>query len=67
MQLAQEILENVRMLEVNLADDLKLNITVSIGIAYRDQEENLMNTFQRADSALYTAKNNGKNQIYLIE
>ena len=67
LHLAQEILENVRALEVDLDDNYKLSVTVSIGIAYRDQGENLRNTFQRADSALYIAKNNGKDQIYLTK
>mgnify|MGYP005799169391 CR=1 FL=1 len=67
LHLAQEILENVRALEMDIADNLKLTVTVSIGIAYRDKDENLRSTFQRADSALYIAKNNGKDQIYLTK
>lgn len=67
LRLAQEILENVRALEMDIADNLKLTVTVSIGIAYRDQGENLRNTFQRADSALCMAKNNGKDHIYLTK
>ena len=52
---------------MDIADNLKLTVTVSIGIAYRDKDENLRSTFQRADSALYIAKNNGKDQIYLTK
>lgn len=42
-------------------------LTASFGIALRRQDENLPNLIERADSALYKAKNNGRNCIFLAE
>jgi len=40
-----------------------INVTVSIGLAHFQPTDSLESLFQRADSALYAAKANGKNQI----
>ena len=46
-----------------------LNITVSIGMAYfpAGKSQPLENMIERADSALYKAKNSGRNRVYLYE
>lgn len=38
-------------------------ITVSIGIAIRQPQETLLDLMQRADTALYEAKNGGRNRV----
>nr|WP_285817638.1 GGDEF domain-containing protein [Echinimonas agarilytica] len=41
----------------------KLQITISIGAASADFSKSRLDLFERADKALYQAKNNGRNQI----
>jgi len=43
--------------------DLNLKITVSLGVASRDETNNLEETIKLADNRLYKAKNNGKNRV----
>jgi PleD family two-component response regulator len=38
-------------------------VTVSIGLTQIDPSEHLIDAMRRADSALYAAKKNGRNQI----
>jgi len=38
-------------------------VTVSIGVAVRQPREALLDLIQRADMALYGAKNGGRNQV----
>lgn len=62
--MAEEILEKIQVTEIEVEGHQPIEFTVSIGVALRShQEEDLMITFDRADSALYKAKENGKNQI----
>lgn len=42
-------------------------LTISGGVAFRRQKESLLEVLKRADTALYKAKNGGRNQIYLAE
>lgn len=42
-------------------------ITVSIGTALRQQQENLTDLIRRADQALYAAKQAGRNRVYTAE
>lgn len=62
-RLAYKIQEAIRNLEIYVDNQVVLSITVSIGIAKRDGEEALIKTFERADRALYKAKNGGRNRI----
>ena len=39
------------------------NVTVSIGVAVRQPRETLLDLIQRADTALYEAKNGGRNRV----
>ena len=38
-------------------------VTVSVGVAIRPPQETLQDLIQRADMALYRAKNSGRNQV----
>src|SRR5699024_4153785 len=64
-QLAQDIHKRIRELRIPADEGELLEVTVSIGVAHRLSKEELISTFQRADSALYTAKENGKDQIVI--
>lgn len=46
-----------------LIDEHKINITVSIGLAYMEAEDDLQNLIKRADMALYSAKSSGRNCV----
>ena len=41
------------------------HLTASLGLAWRDQKDNVDSLLLRADKALYKAKSNGKNQLIL--
>ena len=45
----------------------KLNVSVSIGAAQITKNDSLSSFFDRADSALYSAKNCGRNQVSLAQ
>jgi len=50
--------------DVENQTNFKLPITISIGIATTDEKETTFNElFQKADKALYKAKENGRNQV----
>lgn len=46
----------------SFADEITLNVTISMGIAVRDPKESFKTWFNRADQALYQAKNTGRNK-----
>ncbi|MCL2053042.1 MAG: diguanylate cyclase [Oscillospiraceae bacterium] len=46
-------------------EDFNINVTCSIGIAMRSGDESMTDTMARSDAALYQAKNNGRNQVFL--
>ncbi len=46
---------------------VKLNITVSMGVAQCKESETEDSVFERADQALYHAKENGRNSVYFAE
>jgi len=52
-------------------NQITLNITVSIGIAYytseHSQETQPAELIRQADKAMYTAKKNGKNGVFMVE
>jgi diguanylate cyclase len=45
--------------------DKKLKVTVSIGGAIIATDDNELSIFERADKAMYQAKNNGRNQVVM--
>lgn len=65
---AKTIAENIRRAFADLAiaiDDKGLIATVSIGLAIPTTEEDFSALLNRADAALYQAKNAGRNQVRL--
>ena len=45
--------------------DQKLKVTVSIGGAIIDADDDELSIFEKADKAMYQAKNNGRNQVVM--
>jgi diguanylate cyclase len=59
-QVAQRLLESIRASRLG-----GLNITISIGVAWREDFETLESVVARADTALYAAKANGRDRFEL--
>lgn len=62
--------EEIRMLAENIKKKIEetefannIKTTISIGIAYRHQAENENELIRKADTALYKAKNEGRNRV----
>lgn len=53
----------VEAMSIDVSEDLTLKITVSGGVAQHQSHETVENTLERADGALYEAKQFGRNQI----
>ena len=47
--------------------DLGFDLTTSLGVATREQNEGFAEVFRRADSALYRAKKQGRDQVTTAE
>jgi len=60
--IADRILESVRDINMEVAGQ-KLDVSVSIGLACRNKLDNGTTLFQRADKAMYEAKNEGRDQL----
>ena len=59
----QQLAEKLRLVISNEEFDKLNNITVSIGISTLKEDDTLIQIVERADNALYRAKQNGKNQV----
>ena len=67
---AQTTAERIRQHVENFlirTSDADLTCTISIGIAVRAANEDIEQTIQRADHALYLAKDGGRNRVSLIK
>lgn len=62
-QLAEKIQEELRELKVYFDGNQVISVTISIGVASQEGNEDLKRTVARADLAMYNAKKNGRNQI----
>jgi len=66
-QIADRLRENISQhgISFNHNDsEVTIKVTVSIGLSYlSDENENIHTLLKRADTALYEAKNNGRNQV----
>jgi len=65
-QIADRLRENIAKHEILLNNDT-VHITVSIGLSYLNSEDkNIHTLLKRADTALYDAKDSGRNQVCSI-
>ena len=63
MQQLKQVAEHIRVkVEKNRFEEVE-HITCSFGITLHRSEETIDQTIERADQALYTAKNSGRNQV----
>lgn len=62
--LAERIRESVEEM-VYVTDKATLNMTISLGVATLEKDENAEGIFDRADHALYEAKTSGRNRAVL--
>lgn len=63
--LAKRIRHNVEKLRIKSLKSLR--ITLSVGVTAMDEQDTPQSLFERADSALYQAKENGRNQVVIAE
>ncbi|XJS10314.1 diguanylate cyclase [Aerococcaceae bacterium WGS1372] len=63
--IAKRIEDKVNQITILDNANQELKFTVSIGIAHQRRDEKLLDTFRRADKAMFVAKANGKNQIII--
>ncbi len=60
---SQRVLENIRRKFAQYDFGLQEKITLSIGLTFYRKGEEYTETFERADEALYMAKENGRNRV----
>jgi diguanylate cyclase (GGDEF)-like protein len=66
--LVAERIRNVVQSEVFLPEtDKEISITISIGATQYAENEELSTFIQRADKAMYTSKQKGRNQVTALE
>ena len=63
MVVAEKIRQRIEELEVSLSGGRSIRLTVSIGLAANDGHPDYQRLIDRADRALYVAKNAGRNRI----
>jgi len=64
LEVAERLRKNFAESAVNIGTDLSIHVTVSIGVSELDHDTNNLETLlHMADSALYEAKNNGRNRV----
>ncbi|MES9851528.1 MAG: GGDEF domain-containing protein [Candidatus Thiodiazotropha sp. L084R] len=61
--LAERIRENIENLRIESLKDLQ--VTLSLGVSMMSSDDTTETLFKRADSALYKAKNQGRNQVIM--
>jgi len=59
INIAERIRKNVEEYKLDSA----ANVTISLGVCEYDEEDNYESLYKRVDSALYLAKNSGKNRV----
>ena len=61
--IAERIRRNMENMSISLPDGTILQVTVSIGFAERIDNDTVASLIDRADKALYHAKQNGRNRV----
>ena len=61
--IAERIRNNMENMSISLPDGNILQVTVSIGFAERIDDDTVASLIDRADKALYQAKQNGRNRV----
>ncbi|MEJ2621094.1 MAG: GGDEF domain-containing protein [Candidatus Thiodiazotropha sp.] len=61
--LAERIRKNIEALRIDALKDLQ--VTLSLGVSMMNDGDTTESLFKRADEALYTAKNQGRNQVVM--
>lgn len=64
-EIANKIRQQIESADILLTGEQTAKVTVSIGIAMGGGHPDYQNTIDRADKALYTAKNSGRNRCVL--
>ena len=59
--------ESISELPLDLPNNESFYVTVSIGISSMQPEQTVMQSIARADTALYIAKQSGRNRVQLAE
>ena len=62
LEVAERIRNEVSQISIEAAKDHPLTFTISLGIAENKNDKNVEDILKRADSALYNAKESGRNQ-----
>lgn len=63
LKAAKEFAERIRLCVENEKFNMVEHITISLGVTQCVEQDNIHPLFKRADSALYTAKNHGRNCV----
>jgi two-component system cell cycle response regulator len=68
MQVAERLCTQVAESSIQLPDGSPLSVTISIGVATSENSDEMADDLiDRADAALYTAKNAGRNRVHLAD
>ncbi len=65
-KILKNIIQEINKLKIKYQNDF-INISVSIGVAYYNNEVDYNSWIQRADSALYEVKANGRNDYKIVK
>jgi diguanylate cyclase (GGDEF)-like protein len=66
-QQTEQLLEKFRQSVIRLPEGGEVKITISAGVSAHTSDQKLLKTIQAADTALYAAKNGGRNQVQCFE
>ena len=64
LDVAEKIRRNVMNTEIPVDNDVKLKITLSIGVSMYRMEQQASELLRRTDQLLYRAKENGRNRVF---
>ena len=67
MKIAEKIRRSVETLEIQVADDVSLLATISLGVGQSEVGETTDDFLARVDNAVYLAKQKGRNQTEVSE